>query len=68
MPFRIVTNIECAIASAGDADELSVVRIRAEVVESLVLNKDARCGDVEPGTKKLLEDTGGIQRRRRARS
>ena len=68
MPFRIVTNVECTIASTGDADELSVVRVRAEVVESLVLNEDARCGDVEPGAEKLLENTSGVQWRWRARS
>ena len=33
-----------------------------------MLDDDTRCSEVEPGTEELLEDTGGVQWRRRARS
>ena len=68
MPFRIVTDIECAIASADDTDELSVVRVGTEVIKSLMLNEDARRSEVEPRAEQLLENTGGVQWRRRPRS
>ena len=68
MPFVIVTNIESTIASAGDADELSVVRVRAKVIKRLMFDKDARCSEVEPGTEELLEDAGNVHWRRRSRS
>ena len=39
-----------------------MVRIGAKVVKRLMLDKDARRSEVEPGTEQLLEDTGGVQR------
>ena len=33
-----------------------------------MLDDDTRCSEVEPGTEELLEDTGGVQWRRRSRS
>ena len=51
MPFRVVTHIESTIASAGNADELSIVRVRAKIIKRLMFDKDARCGEVEPGTE-----------------
>ena len=68
MPFGIVTNIESTITSAGDVDELSVVRVCAKVIKCLMLNEDARCSEVEPGTEELLENAGNVHWRRRSRS
>ena len=66
MPFRVVTHIESTIASAGNADELSIVRVRAKVIKRLMFDKDARCGEVEPGTEELLKDADNVHWRRRS--